>query len=58
MRVKVYRGWIDHCEYLVDAPNRYVAKWCIANLHNNRYLDFATAKDVKRLTRFKTQEEN
>ena len=21
MRVKVYRGWIDHCEYLVDAPN-------------------------------------
>lgn len=32
--------------YMVDAPSKRIAKWCGANLFNNEYIDFLSAKDV------------
>ena len=50
MKVKVYRvapkenpnGISD----MVDAPNKRIAKWCGANLFNNRYIDFLSAENM------------
>lgn len=57
-KVKVYRvipkSDTSKC-YLVDAPNKRIAKWCGANLINNEYAVFLTAKDMK-AERFKVQE--
>ncbi len=52
MKVKVYRVWIKGDMYLVDAPNKRIAKWCAANLYNNQYFDFASAKDVDTIERY------
>ena len=58
MKTKVYRvrpkNNPDNIEYLVDAPNRWVAKWCGANLFNNEYTVFLTAKDMT-VKRFRTE---
>ena len=32
--------------YMVDAPSKRIAKWCGANLFNNEYIDFLSAKDM------------
>lgn len=53
MKIKVYRVLIGNEWYHVDAPNRRIAKWCAANLYNHDYVDFATAKDVKKIERYK-----
>lgn len=56
MKIKVYRVEPKKNEngefYMVDAPNKLVAKWCGANLFNNQYLTFLSAKDMiaKRFT--------
>ena len=50
MKVKVYRVWPknDHAKYyLVDAPNKHIAKWSGANLMNNEYSCFLSVKDMK-----------
>ena len=57
MKIKVYVGWINGEWYFVDAPNKRIAKWCVANLHNNQYMAFKSAKDVEKIERFKMQEE-
>ena len=31
---------------MVDAPSKRIAKWCGANLFNNEYIDFLSAKDM------------
>lgn len=50
MKVKVYRVVpkknIDGIFYMVDAPSKRVAKWCGANLVNNEYFAFLSAKDM------------
>lgn len=56
MKIKVYKVWIKNEWYLVDAPNRRIAKWCAANLYNNHYVAFARAKDVEKIERFKYKE--
>ena len=53
MKVKVYKVWIKDKWYLVDAPNKRIAKWCAANLYNHAYVSFATAKDVEKIERLK-----
>jgi hypothetical protein len=52
-KVKVYRVWIRNEWYLVDAPNKRIAKWCAANLYNHDYVAFATAKDVDKIELYK-----
>ena len=52
MRVRVYKVYIKHVWYYVDAPNKRVAKWCGSNIYNNEFIDFATPKEV-RVERFK-----
>lgn len=52
MKVKVYQVWIKNEYYLVDAPNERIAKWCAANLYNNQYFGFASAKDVDIIKRY------
>jgi hypothetical protein len=50
MKAKVYRVWPKDDrskEYLVDAPSRRIAKWCGANLYNNEYFVFKSAKDME-----------
>ena len=58
MKTKVYRvrpkNNLNNVEYLVDAPNRWVAKWCGANLFNYEYTGFCTAKDMT-VKRFRTE---
>lgn len=59
MGVKVYRVALKTPTtvdpyYLVDAPNKYIAKWCGANLFNNEYIGFLSAKDMK-AERFKVR---
>ena len=50
MKIKVYR--VEPKEnpnsifYMVDAPNKRIAKWCGANLFNNEYIAFLSAKDM------------
>ena len=50
MKVKVYRVVpkknTNGVFYMVDAPNRRIAKWCGANLFNNEYIAFLSAKDM------------
>lgn len=50
MKVKVYRVLPKENPngvfYMVDAPNKQIAKWCGANLFNNEYIDFLSAKDM------------
>lgn len=51
MKIKVYKVMPKHNPksnifYMVDAPSKYIAKWCGANLVNNEYATFATAKDM------------
>lgn len=58
MKIKVYVGWINDEWYFVDAPNKRIAKWCVANLYNNQYFDFKRAKDVKKIKRFKCGEDS
>ena len=50
-KVKVYRVMLkdamdSNIFYMVDAPNKYIARWCGANLFNNEYIAFKTAKDM------------
>ncbi|MEE1302259.1 MAG: hypothetical protein UHD64_05685 [Bacteroidales bacterium] len=52
MKVKVYRvspknPITDYPFYMVDAPNKHIAKWCGANLYNNEHMSFLSAKDMK-----------
>lgn len=57
MKVKVYRVSVKKdpsIYYLVDAPSRRIAKWCGANLFNNEYAGFISAKDMV-VKRFKTE---
>lgn len=42
--------------YMVDAPNEYIAKWCGANLYNNEFIAFRSAKDME-VEEFKLEEE-
>ena len=50
MKVKVYKVVPKKNPkgifYMVDAPNKKIAKWCGANLFNNEYIAFASAKDM------------
>lgn len=49
-KVKVYKVYPKNNPdlwYLVDAPSRYVAKWCVAAILNNTYAGFLAAKDMK-----------
>ena len=50
MKVKVYRVAPkenpNDISYLVDAPSKKIAKWCGANLFNNEYISFLSAKDM------------
>ena len=50
MKVKVYRVAPKKNQngvfYMVDAPSKRIAKWCGANLFNNEYIDFLSAKDM------------
>ena len=50
MKVKVYRVFpkenLKGVFYMVDAPNKRIAKWCGANLFNNEYITFLSAKDM------------
>lgn len=50
MKVKVYRVVQKKNQngvfYMVDAPSKRIAKWCGANLFNNEYIDFLSAKDM------------
>lgn len=50
MKIKVYRVWPKNNPanyYMVDAPSMRIAKWCGANLVNNDYAVFLSAKDMK-----------
>lgn len=50
MRIKVYKVYPKNNPdlwYLVDAPNRYIAKWCGAAILNNSYCNFLAAKHMK-----------
>ena len=59
MNVKVYRVVPKKNKngvfYMVDAPSKRIAKWCGANLFNNEYIDFLSAKDMI-AERFKAKE--
>ena len=50
MKVKVYRVFPKHNSseifYMVDAPNKRIARWCGANLYNNEYFTFLSDKDM------------
>ena len=50
MKVKVYRVVpkknTNGVSYMVDAPSKRIAKWCGANLFNNEYIAFLSAKDM------------
>lgn len=49
MKVKVYKVWPKNdpsLYYLVDAPCKYIAKWCGAAVINNTYVTFLAAKDM------------
>ena len=50
MKVKVYRVEpkknTNGVFYMVDAPSKRIAKWCGANLFNNEYIAFLSAKDM------------
>ena len=50
MKVKVYRvvpkKHSNDVFYAVDAPSKRIAKWCGANMYNNDYFSFLSAKDM------------
>jgi hypothetical protein len=50
MKIKVYRVIPKENPngvfYMVAAPNKRIAKWCGANLFNNEYIAFLSAKDM------------
>ena len=49
-KVKVYRVYPKNNPdlwYLVDAPCKYIAKWCGAAILNYTYSSFLTAKDME-----------
>ena len=49
MKVKVYKVYPKNNPdlwYLVDAPCKYIAKWCGAAILNNTYCGFLAAKDM------------
>lgn len=52
MKIKVYKVWIQNSWYLVDAPNKRIAKWCAANLYNHEYTAFLSAKDITKVELF------
>ncbi len=57
-KVKVYKVYPKNNPdlwYLVDAPNKHIAKWCGTAILNNTYSSFLTAKDMK-AERFKADE--
>jgi len=66
-KVKVYRAVVTvvnktsgmeyEDEYLVDAPNKLIAKWAAANIYNYEYAGFATADNVK-VKRFQEGEDD
>lgn len=50
MKIKIYKVWPKNNPenfYMVDAPCALIAKWCGANLVNNEYAVFLSAKDMK-----------
>ena len=50
MKTKVYKVWPKNSPsnfYMVDAPSARIAKWCGANLVNNEFAVFLSAKDMK-----------
>lgn len=49
MKIKTWVCYINNSTewYFVYAPSRRIAKWCAANIYNNSYAAFKTAKDVK-----------
>lgn len=60
MITKVYRVMLKDLTksstfYMVDAPNKRIAKWCGANLFNNEYAAVLSAKDMK-AKRFRCKE--
>lgn len=55
-RVTLEDHTVDAPIYMVDAPNEYIARWCGANLYNNEYYAFMSAKDMK-AEEFKLEEE-
>ena len=58
MRVKTYQVWIRDEWYLIDAPNKRIAKWCAFNLFTYEFMGgFVTVKDVKKIKRIKCEEE-
>lgn len=59
--IKVYRVTLKNPTfnnpfYMVDAPNEHIAKWCGANLYNNEFIAFMSAKDMN-VEEFKLEEE-
>lgn len=49
-KIKVYRAYPKNNPdlwYLVDAPCKYIAKWCGTAILNNTYPGFLTAKDME-----------
>lgn len=50
MKVKVYKVVPkknpSEVSYMVEAPNKRIAKWCGANFYNNDYFDFLSDKDM------------
>lgn len=57
-KVKVYRVYPKNSPdlwYLVDAPCKYIAKWCGAAILNNTYCNFLAAKHMK-AERFKVED--
>ena len=59
MKVKVYKVWPKtdpDLWYLVDAPNKRVAKWCGTAIININYCSFLTAKDMS-AERFRVEED-
>jgi hypothetical protein len=58
-KVKVYKVYPKSNPdlwYWVDAPCKYIAKWCGAAILNTTYSGFRAAKDMK-AERFKCQED-
>jgi hypothetical protein len=51
MRIKEYEvtlkyATVDTPVFIVDAPNKRIARWCGANLYNHNYSSYKTARDM------------
>ena len=58
MKIKVYKVSLKrdpNMHYFVDAPNKRVAKWCGAAIHNHEHATFLAAKDMN-VEKFKYEE--